>query len=668
MQNDKVIFVGLPKMKENKKMSRIYHVAKFGSDRNPGTEERPFFTIQRAADLAVAGDTVIVHEGEYREWVKPRNGGKSDGLRITYMAAEGERAVIKGSERAEHWEHVEGTVWKTTIDRAVFGEYDPFCTEIDGDWMVAPREHKVHTAEVYLNGKALFEAPSLEKVFHPERWERSVYETWDRREEKLSDPDDSLFRWYAETGEHTTSLYANFQGVDPNRALVEYNVRKACFFPVRTGIDHITVKGFEMAQAATPWAPPTAKQWGIIGPNWSKGWIIENNFIHDSKCSGISLGKEETTGENDFTKWGKKPGYQYQLEAVFKALAIGWSKEKIGSHIVRNNVICDCGQNGVVGHMGSAFCEICGNEIFRIGTKHEFYGHELGGIKLHAAIDTYVHNNYIHDCTLGMWFDWQAQGLRVSANLFEQNNRDLFVEVSHGPYLVDNNIFASAYAFDNASQGGAYVHNLVCGFLNHYPVLNRATPYHFPHSTMPAGTVPVYGGDDRWLQNIFVGGNEPKKHYGTAEYNGSPTSLEEYIAQVRALGYGDLEQFERVRQPADIEGNVYLNGALPFEAEKNNCVSDACGNAKIVRGGDGVYLEIELPQAMFDMRETLVTSRRLGMTRITEGRFERPDGGDLKIDTDFLGGDLKGTIVAGPLQRLHAGKNRVKIWNAPCGR
>ena len=111
-----------------------------------------------------------------------------------------------------------------------------------------------------------------------------------------------------------------------------------------------------------------------------------------------------------------------------------------------------------------------------------------------------------------------------------------------------------------------------------------------------------------------------------------------------------------------------MNGALPFEAEKNNCVSDACGNAKIVRGGDGVYLEIELPQAMFDMRETLVTSRRLGMTRITEGRFERPDGGDLKIDTDFLGGDLKGTIVAGPLQRLHAGKNRVKIWNAPCGR
>lgn len=100
--------------------------------------------------------------------------------------------------------------------------------------------------------------------------------------------------------------------------------------------------------------PPTGKQYGIIGPNWSKGWIIEDNIIHDSKCSAVSLGKEETTGDNNFTKWGRKPGYQYQMEAVFRALAIGWSKEKVGSHIVRNNRIYDCGQNGIVGHMSSA--------------------------------------------------------------------------------------------------------------------------------------------------------------------------------------------------------------------------------------------------------------------------------------------------------------------------
>ena len=44
-------------------MSYVYHVAKSGCDRDPGTQERPFHTIQRAADVAAAGDTVIVHEG-----------------------------------------------------------------------------------------------------------------------------------------------------------------------------------------------------------------------------------------------------------------------------------------------------------------------------------------------------------------------------------------------------------------------------------------------------------------------------------------------------------------------------------------------------------------------------------------------------------------------------
>lgn len=72
-------------------MRREIHVSKKGSDNFAGTQEQPFLTISMAALVARAGDTVIVHEGEYREWVKPLHGGTSNIDRITYQAAEGKR-------------------------------------------------------------------------------------------------------------------------------------------------------------------------------------------------------------------------------------------------------------------------------------------------------------------------------------------------------------------------------------------------------------------------------------------------------------------------------------------------------------------------------------------------------------------------------------------------
>ncbi len=67
----------------------ILHVAANGSDTADGSADRPFRTINRAAALAQPGDTVVVHEGEYREWVRPRRGGLSDQRRITYEARRG---------------------------------------------------------------------------------------------------------------------------------------------------------------------------------------------------------------------------------------------------------------------------------------------------------------------------------------------------------------------------------------------------------------------------------------------------------------------------------------------------------------------------------------------------------------------------------------------------
>ena len=80
-----------------------------------------------------------------------------------------------------------------------------------------------------------------------------------------------MYKRQAQVDDENTTIYANFQGADPNRELVEINVRKCCFYPEKPGMNYITVRGFEMEQAACPWTPPTADQPGLLGTPWSKG-------------------------------------------------------------------------------------------------------------------------------------------------------------------------------------------------------------------------------------------------------------------------------------------------------------------------------------------------------------------------------------------------------------
>jgi hypothetical protein len=653
-------------------MTSELHVATSGSDTATGTADRPFRTINRAAAVAQAGDTVVVHAGEYREWVVPRRGGLSDRRRITYEAAEGEHVVIKGSERVTGWERDTGTVWRATVPNALFGGFNPFAEEVEGDWIVYAEKDtpRKHLGDVYLDGRSFYEVVSREDVEDPPR-RAEVLDDWTGTMDRVRDPEQTRFVWYAEVGPDETTIWANFQGADPNAQLAEINVRRSVFSPTEHHVDYITVRGFELAQAACPWTPPTADQPGLIGPNWAKGWIIEDNHVHDAKCSAISLGKEASTGHNYATERKDKPGYQYQLESVFSARQIGWDREHVGSHIVRRNTIHDCGQNAIVGHLECVFSTIEDNHIFNIALKREFYGYEIAGIKLHAAIDVVIRHNRIHDCSLAIWLDWQTQGTRVTRNLLYGNNRDLFVEVSHGPYVVDHNVLASPASLEVFSQGGAYVSNLVCGSVLLRPVVERPTPYHRPHSTQVAGYAAILGGDDRYAGNVFLGGDVSRSYgpdsrfgqgagHGTAGYDGHPATLADYLALVDDPSRGDHERFTDVKQAVYIGGNVYGNGAGAYEHETGATVLDGAVSVSVADEGDEVYLETQLPEAFDGAR---VGAIELPRVRFVDAEFEEPDGSPVRFDTDLAGASKAGDdLPAGPLATLRSGSARTRVW------
>jgi len=615
--------------------AKEYHVSVIGNDTNEGSALKPFRTINFAAQIAVAGDVITVHAGTYRERIDPARGGESDANRIVYRAAPGEKVEIKGSEVITGWKKEKNGTWKVTVPNSFFGDYNPYKDSINGDWF--DRRGRIHhTGEVFLNGKSLYEKETIDLVINP------VTNT------KINDPEGSIYTWYCENDNINTTIWANFQKFNPNKEFVEISARPTVFYPSKPGIDYITINGFRISQAATQWGAPTAEQVGMIATHWNKGWIIENNVISDSKCSGITLGKERGTGHNTWTADKEnvnRDGNIHYIEVTFNVLRNGWNKDNIGSHIVRNNTIFNCEQTGICGSMGAAFSTIENNHIYNIWTKRQFAGAEIGGIKFHAAIDTQIRKNRIHDCGRGLWLDWMTQGTRVSSNLFYENNlEDIFLEVNHGPFIVDNNILLSAVSIRTQSEGGAYLHNLIAGSVRMWPDLNRFTPYFLPHSTNMAALTTIISGDDRFYNNIFiVRGNkisaESKFKYGLEGYNGA-------------------------KLPVWMSGNVYYNEAKPSDKDVNFTTDSAFDpKVQLVTEGENGYLQFSLGATFYDRKVRMITSEILGKAKIPKARFDNPDGTPLKIDVDYFGAKRSETNPSvGPFENPGKGELKLKVW------
>ncbi len=589
--------------------AREYHVTVSGNDLHGGAAAKPLRTISAAARSAQPGDAITVHEGVYRERINPPRGGESDQKRIVFQAAPGEKVTIKGSEVIKGWRKVQNDTWKVAIPNSFFGDFNPYSDLIHGDWF-NPKGRDHHTGAVYLKGHWLTEAAKLDDVLKPIG---------------------NTPLWFGQVDARNTTIWAQFKGINPDEAEVEMNVRQTVFYPDKPGINYITVRGFTMMHAATPWAPPTAEQIGLLGTHWSKGWTIENNHICYSTCVGITLGKYGDKWDN--TSQNTAQGY---VKTIERALENGWSRENIGHHIVRNNHIAHCEQAGIVGSLGAVFSTITGNVIHDIHVRRLFTGAEMAGIKIHAAIDTEISHNHIYRTCRGIWLDWMAQGTRVTRNLLHDNRgaEDLFVEVNHGPFLVDHNLFLSPNALFDMSEGGAYVHNLFAGRIVRRPELGRETPFHKAHSTEVAGLRNIQGGDDRFYNNIFV-------------------------------NYDGLAPYDKAAQPGQMAGNVFLKGAHPSRHERGPLVRlEFDPGIKPVEEKDAVYLHITLDKTWAEKQSRqLVTTELLGRAKIPDLPYEQPDGSPYRIDTDCFGKKRNtANPFPGPFELPGGGRQVLKVW------
>ena len=721
------------------------HVAPSGDDNSgDGSPQRPFRTVQHAAEVAQSGDAVTVHAGVYRERVHPPNGG------VTFEAAPGDVVTISGAEPASGWAHVAADAWSLSLPSyATFGNFNPYTDQLRGDWF-SPEGRVHHSGAVYLGSLWLKEAAALADVLSPivpgaePQWFANVdgdngtylinlrfiqprggavvsagSPSWRYGTKPYNDtvegpvaafilngdllrfdqvdfgpgPTTALDlraaaalgagavlevragdRWGPLLGSATvtstgdwaqwrnfsvaiaptsgmqnisivflapgyaagsTKIFAQFPaGTDPNApGAVEINVRQTVFYPSQPFVDNITVRGFTLERAATQWAPPSSEQIGIIGTHWSKDWTIEKNEVRDSACSCIALGKYGD-GFDNTNDQGQADPY---TACVYRALAYGWHKDRIGSHVVRNNYVHHCGQTGVVGSLGGAFSTISGNLIHDCHWQQTFTGAEMAGIKLHAAVDTVIEDNHIFNCSgLAIWLDWMAQGTIVRSNLFHDNTDcDIFTEVDHGPTTVVNNLFLGPNGGLCAnSAGGAYAHNLVAGAVQHNGADGRSTPVLVPHETDIAALVVADGGDHRLYNNLLV----------------APAGFA--VVDNAAL-------------PCVGRGNVYT-GASPgpskWETEALVNKTFDAGVQLTQEAGGAWYLQLSLdPLWASEQPRALVTTALLGNASVPNQPYTLANGSDFAISTDYFGAARDASNPApGPIEA--SGAVRRQVW------
>jgi hypothetical protein len=565
--------------------AREIHVATTGDDSAAGTAAAPYRTVNHAAQVARPGDVVTVHAGTYREWIKPARGGTGEDARITYRAAEGEEVLLKGSERITSWTDEGGGVWKVELPNDFFGDYNPYALTLSGGWLHYGQWH--HRGDVYLDGEALREQQTPDAV----------------RETPLS--------WHAAAGEKTTVIRAHFGRTDPNARLAEINVRRCVFFPARSGLSYVTVEGFHLMHSAENWQPPGLDvQRGAIGPRMGRRWIIQDCRITNARCVGIVLGHAQGVDRDDV--------------------------DAFGDHVVRRNVIRRCGEAGIAGQKGATRCLIEGNLIEETNYRKEFGGWETAAVKFHQSVDTVIRGNLIRrtgrksHAGFGIWMDWANQGTRITGNvIYETDTEAVFLEMNHGPILVDNNVLVGGGVKSN-SEACVFAHNLFvdCPF-RMVSDTNRRSQIYKPHTRQTVGRKTGVPRDDKWFNNIFVG-----------------RGLEGVKA---APGYAS-------------DWNVFLGGAKKSAfGDAHSAVSPVAVDFEMTDRPRGVRLTFRLNDLPTTGNRPWVDADLVGVMPTVGQTIEDREGRPIRVEPDLVG-RRRDRPVAGPLADLKKGTNTVE-WS-----
>lgn len=460
------------------------------SDTNPGTEARPFATINHAAQVLQPGERVVVGPGIYRERIRPVRGGTGPNQMISYEAEPGTRVILRGSRVfSGDWtrgrDDDESNLWYAPIPDGLFEDYRPFTlpnvTEQQFEWMSWAQSQRGKVPFTLVRGLVFQDGRRLTQLPDREGLASQAGTFWVDRPNQV--------------------LHVHFfDDIAPHRARIEITTQNSVFAPAQYGLGFIRVKGFVVEHAAGPFP---WEQAGAISPTRGHHWIIEDCTVRQVNGVGIDLGIQHP-------RWPQP--------------------QQVGFHIVRRNVITDCGICGICGlgpGRGREFgLRIEDNVVMRNAWHDAELLWETGGIKTHCNVRCLIQKNLVADTAhgSGIWMDWDNRGSRCSRNIVLNShcrNGAIFVEASTLPNLVDQNIVWNTSGhgiYEHDSRRQIFAHNLVghstgAAFHLHGKITDRRV----------GGQAMTYG-DHRVLNNLAVANEKPDS------FGGQPSDIVNHLA------------------------------------------------------------------------------------------------------------------------------------------
>jgi hypothetical protein len=228
--------------------------------------------------------------------------------------------------------------------------------------------------------------------------------------------------------------------------------------------------------------------------------------------------------------------------------------------------------------------------------------------------------------------DFGNQGIRITRNIiYNTQAATVFLEMDHGPTLVDNNVLIGQPVRSN-SEATVFAHNLFvdCGY-DYSPDTGRRSGYYTPHTTKVVAVKTGTAQDDKWFNNIFV-------RKGLDNVKTAPGYTSDY--------------------------NVFLEGARKSTfGDEHSAVDPYVTGLTIKDQPRGATITFSVNDTPFGMQGPLVDAKLVGVFPTVGQTIEDRFGKPLEVNADIDGKEYTQPI-AGPRADLKRGLNTI-AWSLP---